>query len=136
MTMLQPGETTLVFVYGTLRRGEPNHHRLLNRARFVGEARTEPKYELMDLGPFPALVAGGATAVLGEVYTVDARVLADLDRLEGHPRFYHRTAIRLDDGVVVQVYLMPGDRVAGRPRIVSGDWSRREEERGSCASAS
>ena len=50
---------TRVFVYGTLLAGEPNH-RLLEAASFVGPAETPPVFLLVDLGPFPALVACGA----------------------------------------------------------------------------
>ena len=111
----------LVFTYGTLLRGEVNHD-LLIRARFVAEARTEPRFDLFDLGPFPAMSAGGETAVLGEVYAVDDATLARLDRLEGHPRLYQRTQIRLDDGQEVQTYLMERSRMRGRVVIRSGDW--------------
>ncbi|MEZ4323566.1 MAG: gamma-glutamylcyclotransferase family protein, partial [Polyangiales bacterium] len=88
---------TRVFVYGTLLAGEPNH-RVLAGARLVANARTQPAFELRDLGPFPGLVSGGAHAVAGEVYEVDEATLAALDRLEGHPRFYRRTRIALEDG--------------------------------------
>lgn len=135
ITPMQHSAETLVFVYGTLRRGEPNH-RLLARAAFVREARTAAAYELVDLGPFPAMVTGGASSIVGEIYAVDARVLADLDRLEGHPRFYRRTAVTLDDGDVVEAYLMPAAIVAGGPHIASGDWLARGKERRPCASAS
>jgi gamma-glutamylaminecyclotransferase len=111
----------LVFVYGTLRQGEVNHD-LLATARFVAEARTEPCFELFDLGPFPAMSANGQTAVLGEVYAVDDATLARLDHLEGHPRLYQRTRIRLDDGQEVQTYLMERARMHGRELIASGDW--------------
>ena len=111
----------LVLVYGTLLQGEVNHH-LLARARFVAEARTEPCFELFDLGPFPAMSTGGETAVLGEIYAVDDATLARLDHLEGHPRLYQRTQIRLDGGQEVQTYLMDRARMRGRARISSGDW--------------
>ena len=111
----------LVFVYGTLRQDEVNHD-LLVQARFVEEGRTEPCFELFDLGAFPAMSADGQTAVLGEVYAVDDATLARLDRLEGHPSFYQRTQIRLDDGQEVQAYLMDRNRMRGRVLIPSGDW--------------
>ena len=88
-----------VFVYGTLRAGEPNHY-LLDHHDLVARARTEAAFELVSLGAFPAMIAGGATAVVGEVYEIDPVTLAALDRLEGHPRFYQRTAIRLEDDYV------------------------------------
>jgi gamma-glutamylcyclotransferase (GGCT)/AIG2-like uncharacterized protein YtfP len=114
-------EQHLVFTYGTLLKGEVNHH-LLAQARFVAEARTEPCFELFDLGPFPAMSTGGETAVLGEIYAVDDTTLARLDRLEGHPSFYQRTQIRLDGGQEVQTYLMDRSRMRGRVVIPSGDW--------------
>jgi gamma-glutamylaminecyclotransferase len=114
-------EQHLVFTYGTLLKGEVNHH-LLAQARFVAEGRTEPCFELFDLGPFPAMSAGGETAVLGEVYAVDETTLARLDRLEGHPSFYQRTQIRLDGGQEVQTYLMDRARMRECVLIPSGDW--------------
>ena len=36
-------------------------------ARLVATARTAPRYTLVDLGPYPALVEDGDTAVFGEV---------------------------------------------------------------------
>lgn len=114
----------LVFVYGTLRRGEPNH-RLLARARFLSAAVTLPGFALVDLGLYPAMIAGGASAVVGEVYAVDARTLARLDILEDHPRYYQRQPIGLATGQEVEAYLMQPGQVAGRPRIASGDWRKR-----------
>src|SRR5262249_46638083 len=92
-----------VLVYGSLLRGEGNHH-VLARARFVRAATTSAAFELYDLGYFPGLVAGGVTAVKGEVYDVDPETLERLDRLEGHPSFYRRRPIALEDGTLVQAY--------------------------------
>lgn len=111
--------TRRVFVYGTLMAGQPNH-RLLAQARCVGEALTRPEFDLVDLGAFPGLCVGGHTAVSGEVYDVDDPTLLALDRLEGHPHFYHREPIVLADGNVVETYLYPA--CAGRAVIASGDW--------------
>ncbi len=119
---------TRVFVYGTLLSGEPNHRLLASAAR-VGEARTEPAFDLVSLGAFPAMVAGGRTAVAGEVYEVDAATLADLDRLEGHPRFYQRRRIRLEDGGEVLAYVFTSEQARGRPAIASGNWRHERKER-------
>jgi gamma-glutamylaminecyclotransferase len=123
----------LVFVYGTLRRGEPNH-RTLVRARFLREARTVPCFTLLDLGPFPGLVAGGTTAVVGEVYAVDELTLAALDHLEGHPRFYERREIALDDGDCVQGYVLPPPHGRRYPTVLSGDWCAHRMEKARCTS--
>lgn len=119
---------TRVFVYGTLLPGQPNHG-LLRGARLIGPARTRPRFTLYNYGPFPALSSRGKHAVKGEVYEVDALMLAALDRLEGHPRFYQRTSIALDRAGRVEAYLLPKERLAGRPIIESGCWRRHLKER-------
>ncbi len=119
---------TRVFVYGTLQRGDGNH-RVIEAASYLGEARTAPAFTLVSLGPFPALVAGGITTVLGEVYEVDAGMLAQLDRLEGCPRFYQRHPIVLDDGTRVEAYLQRVEQVQGRSKVASGNWRDYRKER-------
>ncbi|WP_394830248.1 gamma-glutamylcyclotransferase [Pendulispora rubella] len=108
-----------LLVYGTLLSGQPNA-RWLRGARFIGQARTEPGFRLHDLGAYPGLVAGGSTAVIGEVYEVGARTLAVLDAFEGDE--YHRERIVLDDGLCAETYLLAPDVAAGFPLIASGDW--------------
>ena len=114
-----------VFVYGTLMSGEGNH-RLLdhNGARLLGPAVTAPSFDLVSLGGFPAMFADGDTAIAGELYEVDAATLEDLDRLEGHPRFYRRQRIALADGARVEAYVLPRDSFAAERAtpIASGDW--------------
>lgn len=111
----------IVFVYGTLLRGEDNH-RLLDRARYLGDARTTASFTLLDLGAWPAMIAGGSV-VHGELYGVDAATLRELDELEGHPDEYRRTAIELADGRTADAYLLV--EPVGARVIDSGDWRRR-----------
>ncbi|MFZ5493927.1 MAG: gamma-glutamylcyclotransferase family protein [Verrucomicrobiota bacterium] len=75
---------TTVFVYGTLKRGGPNHP-FLEGQEFLGEVRTAPGFTLYSLGDYPGMVrAPGDTAgVTGELWSVDDACLAELDRLEG-----------------------------------------------------
>jgi gamma-glutamylaminecyclotransferase len=112
----------VLFVYGTLLRGEANHP-LIAEARFLGEARTEAAFDLVDMGEYPGLVPGGSTAVHGELYEVSSGARARLDELEGHPHFYRRQPIRLRDGSVADAYLLVPEQAAGRPRIASGRWT-------------
>ena len=112
---------TRVFVYGTLRAGQRNH-RLLRRATALGPASTVEPFAMHDLGAFPAIVAGGETPVVGEVYEVDAETLQALDRLEGYPHLYDRVEVSLTDGGRALVYTMQPRQVEGRPVIRSGDW--------------
>jgi gamma-glutamylaminecyclotransferase len=110
----------LIFVYGTLLRGESNHPELSDAA-FVRSARTEARYELVDLGGYPALLEDGQTAVSGEIYDVNSALLARLDRFEEVPELYERKPIALVDGRI-EAYVLPRDRADGAPRIVDGDW--------------
>ena len=113
-----------IFVYGTLRTGEPNHD-LLAHLTPQCLAHTEPLYELINLGAFPAMVKGGTTSVVGEVYEVDYATLQALDHLEGHPRFYRRCSIKLREGAEVEAYLLPTHQAQGYDRISGGDWVKR-----------
>lgn len=114
----------LVFVYGTLMNGERNHA-LIATSTCVGEGRTVPAFELADMGTFPALVAGGRLAVSGEVWEVDASTLARIDELEEVPTLYQRKRIPLEDGRVVDAYLMPSEATRNSRRIECGDWRKR-----------
>jgi gamma-glutamylcyclotransferase (GGCT)/AIG2-like uncharacterized protein YtfP len=120
----------LLFVYGTLRRGASNHHELRD-ARFAGKARTSADYDLVDLGGYPAVIEGGSTAVLGELYEVDEALLSQLDVFEDVPELYERKRVMIDlatSGLEsvrardVEAYVMPRERVRSAPRIVHGDW--------------
>ena len=114
----------LLFVYGTLLSGESEHARLCGAVR-IGEARTEPTFQLVDLGPYPALVPDGKTAVAGEVYRVDAPKLRELDVFEEVPILFKRARVRLEDGSLADAYVMEPDQARGRRRIAQGDWRKR-----------
>jgi gamma-glutamylcyclotransferase (GGCT)/AIG2-like uncharacterized protein YtfP len=56
---------TLVFIYGTLKRGGGNHH-LLAGQEFRGPARTAPGFTLYELTGYPGMVPeGGDRAGVG-----------------------------------------------------------------------
>jgi gamma-glutamylcyclotransferase (GGCT)/AIG2-like uncharacterized protein YtfP len=114
----------LLFVYGALLPGEPQHA-LLSAARALGPAETEPAYDLVDLGAEPALVPGGTTAVKGEVYALAPAQLAAIDVHHGHPLRYRRATLRLADGRLVEAHQLAPDQARGRRRIRSGDWRTR-----------
>lgn len=120
---MSAAENTRLFVYGTLLRGEANHG-LIARGLFIREARTTPSYTLISLGAFPGLVTGGSLSVVGELYEVTPQILAGLDRLEGHPRFYCRSLITLNDSSSAEAYLLPTRFAATYPHILSGDWKQ------------
>lgn len=112
-----------LFVYGSLLSGERNHF-VLGDSRFLRTGRTLASFELVDLGEYPAMLAGGATAVVGEVYAVAAELIAEVDRFEDAPRTYRRARIELEDGTFAETYLYILDRLVGARRI-AGSWRDR-----------
>ena len=117
-------ERTPIFVYGTLLQGESNSA-LLRGAEYLGISQTKPEYDLVDFGPYPAMIPGGTTSITGEIYLVDRIQLARIDRLEGYPGFYSRRIIELENGHRVYVYLLSRAQVTGLPIIASGNWQER-----------
>ena len=93
--------TTLVWVYGTLKRGFFNHTstRIHDAAvaTYVGTAVTTIRFPLLTLSPYhiPFLLdaPGHGKQVHGEVYAVQPELLTQLDALEGHPHWYVRRPI-------------------------------------------
>lgn len=97
----------LIFSYGTLKRGFPNHYLMQelmnqNAAVFLGKYFTHKSYPLV-CGPYniPYLInlPGSGNRVKGELYSVSTQGLARLDELEG-TRFghYERLPIRVVEG--------------------------------------
>ncbi|XP_043513682.1 putative gamma-glutamylcyclotransferase CG2811 isoform X2 [Frieseomelitta varia] len=88
-----------VFVYGTLKRGEPNHSLIQDTsngyAKFLGLGKTTIPYPLIIAThyniPFLLKKPGFGHHVFGEVYDVDTQMLKKLDELEEHPTFYERS---------------------------------------------
>ncbi|XP_044738391.1 putative gamma-glutamylcyclotransferase CG2811 isoform X2 [Chrysoperla carnea] len=87
-----------VFVYGTLKKCEPNHHWLTDTkngvSKFIGDGETLEKYPLVIATkyniPFLLYKPGTGNNVKGEIYEVDEKMLKNLDILEDHPNFYER----------------------------------------------
>jgi gamma-glutamylaminecyclotransferase len=107
-------QPTLLFVYGTLKRGCRNHRQLADQT-FVGDARTAPGFRLYNLGEYPGLVPvpTDRDGVRGEVWSVDAAGLKRLDRFEGvQEGLYRREPIPLeppfaDQKVHAYIYELP-----------------------------
>ena len=110
-----------LFVYGSLRRGQANHS-LLAGARLLGLAATLPRYTLLDLGAFPALIEGGTTSVEGEIFEVPDSLLPLLDQLEEHPRVYERKNIQLAGEPPAQAYVLPQRLRRGARELTAGRW--------------
>ena len=111
---------TLVFVYGTLKQGFPNH--ATNRGRLVAATATTldpwPLY-LVSERSVPWLIdrKGEGSRITGELYEVDDGALSAMDRLEriDAPDGYRRRTIAVSvDGSTreAQVYLKEPDRLS------------------------
>ncbi|HEX8125313.1 MAG TPA: gamma-glutamylcyclotransferase family protein [Allosphingosinicella sp.] len=128
--MTKVDQPRLLFVYGSLRRGEPMFEELgLERAlEFVSEGTF--RGNLYDLGDYPgAVLADGV--VRGEVYQIkDAAILEILDRYEefdpDQPErsLFIRERVNIPEAGEAWIYLYNGSSGERRP-IVSGDWRDR-----------
>ncbi len=130
---LPPEPLDAVFVYGTLRRGQPLHHHLATaRAEFPATAPGR----LFDCGDFPAMALpapGATTLVKGELVLLpNIATLSQLDEVEGfagfsgEPSLFLRRLIEvsLADGNVRRAWVYLGGTALDtpRPEIPSGDW--------------
>jgi len=91
-----------LFVYGTLKRGFFNNQ-VLGDSPFVRDAVIWG-FTLIDLGPFPGLVAA-ASSVVGEVFEVDKKTLSMVDQLDGNGRLYTRIKVDIGNGEWAYTYL-------------------------------
>ncbi len=115
----------LVFVYGTLRKGEVNHF-WLDGAMFVGQYTIPSGWHMIDLGPYPAVIADKVSFVpiIGEIYQVTPAILEKLDELEEYPTLYGREQITTKFGLAWIYYYQHIDTHLIK-RIESGDWCQR-----------
>lgn len=98
---------TILFVYGTLKRGHKNNH-FLKDQEFLGEATTMPLYRLYALDWHPGMVLDpeNGLEVKGELYAVDEWALAEMDEYEGVPSWFIRQDIAVRDHFeTVQAYM-------------------------------
>ncbi len=88
---------TLVFVYGTLKRGGAWSH-LLDDAEFMGSGLTLGRYPML-IDDIPYLLDENmGHQIQGELYAVDASTIRALDALEQHPVWYQRKLKRVTVG--------------------------------------
>ncbi|XP_059541026.1 gamma-glutamylaminecyclotransferase isoform X2 [Myotis daubentonii] len=93
-----------VFVYGTLKRGQPNHKVLLDAtngsATFRSRGRTVEPYPLVIAGErnIPRLLnlPGRGYRGFGEIYAVDEQMLRVLDEFEECPDLYQRVRVSVE----------------------------------------
>ncbi|EFO22354.2 hypothetical protein LOAG_06127 [Loa loa] len=119
-TKVKMARMALVFVYGTLKRGEPNASIMADLItgmhRFVGTGKTINTYPLIIASeyniPFCLDKPGIGNRINGELYEIDEQKLEVLDEFEGHPTFYRRQSqeVEMDhNGTIVTawIYMLP-----------------------------
>jgi gamma-glutamylaminecyclotransferase len=116
-----------LFVYGTLKKGFPNHDKYMEPAKRLGKYQTLEKYPLVLCGArcVPCMIdsPGKGHHVEGELYEVDDECLNRIDALEGirDSGGYRRTVIRVSlserinqDIKEALTYLMPPEQITDR----------------------
>lgn len=105
---------TLLFIYGTLKRGHCRHQAMAGQ-QFIADVATEPHYRLVSCGNYPGLVHavnGKGLSIRGELWNVNEACLDRLDRIEGvDEQLYERTAVKLSGqyaSLDVQTYYFLG----------------------------
>jgi gamma-glutamylaminecyclotransferase len=95
------------FICGSALRGQPDHKNL-GDARFLGEARTAPRYRLhsvRDEHPGIYEVASGGISIAGELYEFSSKQHAHL--LENEPPDLYEGTVVLDDGSTASAMIYP-----------------------------
>lgn len=93
-----------VFVYGTLKTGEPNHYWFEDtthgESQLVGPGHTVERFPLVIATQYnlPMLLdqAGTGKSIKGEIYKIDAAKLKHLDILEAYPSLYTRRVVQVN----------------------------------------
>nr|XP_006825732.1 PREDICTED: putative gamma-glutamylcyclotransferase CG2811-like [Saccoglossus kowalevskii] len=93
-----------IFVYGTLKKGQPNHNLITNpyngTAIYIGKARSVDRWPLVVASALniPVILdkIGHGQEIQGELYDVDDNKLTSCDYLEDHPRWYLRRKIDVE----------------------------------------
>jgi len=100
----------ILFFYGSLKRGYSNHHRVAGQ-EFLGEAVTEPRYRIIQLGDYGGLIRDDThgVAVKGELWSVDAKCLAELDEFETGEGLWARLPVTVQGHAGAESYFWTGD---------------------------
>ncbi|MBP1909109.1 gamma-glutamylcyclotransferase family protein [Methanolobus bombayensis] len=116
-----------IFVYGTLKKGDPNH-KLLKGSSFVCSTQTAGNYVMIDLGAFPGVLKPEdisqmpVSAIMGEVYDISEQTLKELDYYEGD--WYYREKIRLKNGLSALMYFLKKIPPLNYQIITEGHWAK------------
>jgi gamma-glutamylcyclotransferase (GGCT)/AIG2-like uncharacterized protein YtfP len=121
----------MVFVYGTLRKHQSNHHLLSNAPCLASQCWTVGKLIDSENG-YPYLVPSASGRVYGELYLVDQLQLKALDTLEGYNginqnNYYDRSKQHIytdSESYEAFVYIFLNEKLTSNLKLIkNGDWS-------------
>ena len=100
---------SLLFFYGSLKRGYSNHHRIATQ-KYLGDAVTLPCYRIIELGEYGGMIRDetGGLAVKGELWAIDSQCLAELDEFEMGEGVFARMPVSIAGRQGVQSYCWTG----------------------------
>jgi gamma-glutamylcyclotransferase (GGCT)/AIG2-like uncharacterized protein YtfP len=85
-----------VLVYGTLKKGYSNHH-FMFKSKYIKNTEIKGSLYLKKDRYFPHLILKGEDLIECEIYEVSENCLTYLDRLEGHPNFFERKELEIEN---------------------------------------
>lgn len=121
--LLKRRDTSYLFTYGTLMKGERNHV-YMNDQNFIDHAFLSG-YQLYELGKFPGLVKEDG-CLMGEIYHVDESERERIDYLEGSRYKIGHDFVLTDDEayyVYFYVYELPKYRHYPKSYTINGKWT-------------
>ncbi len=122
----KPMKNILICVYGTLRKGERNHHIC---GDVISLKPCTIKGTLYDTGyGFPAFEPTGDNEVQAELVEITAEAWKDVDRLEGVPVLYNRKLYpcKLADDTIVEAWVYIMNELPPQAKIIkSNNWKAR-----------
>lgn len=124
---------SLLFVYGTLRKGERadlSQHEKEFGVTYLGKDKINGM--IYNLGSYPGLKVGDYSEfdpdqpiVYGDVFRLEeSSIITMLDHYEGYPNLYDRCEVETEDGRRVWVYVY-NHAVVDAQRVIHGDWVNR-----------
>ena len=122
------GVVMKVFVYGTLKKGFGNNSLMESaEAKFICETTTKKEYYLVSYGipyvvketkEYPRSIRKMKGKIKGELYEIPEKNIGIIDDLEGHPNWYRRELVELENGEKAYLYFMDLDLEENKENLV------------------
>lgn len=113
----------LLFAYGTLK-SDQRGGGFMEGQKLLGEAITEPKYQLYNCGSYPCLVEDdeNGVAVVGELWEINEDLIPGLDAYEGAPFLFRQGTVKLSSHPNEDVMVYFFNQPTARLRVCGSIW--------------